>query len=262
MPKSLMKSMIDALLPKGSIWIPKVNGFFEKVLFGLADSFDVVRLKLTGLAYIRNAKLTPVLDDLEKDYGLPFNSNLTKSERRAALDSRINAVDNTGSRQELGAALQRAGFPVFVYSNSPAIDPSRLQDEYITIAGGEAAFAGEPSAVAGAFLAELVVNGNILVVTDVFLLVSGGTTAFAGEPEAIAEIESVIEADYLYTIPSNPDLWPFIFFVGGDADFAVDGSIIRIGSVDIDINRREEFLEIILKYKPVFTWGLLKINFI
>ncbi|MCK4500819.1 hypothetical protein KAU11_09990, partial [Candidatus Babeliales bacterium] len=163
MSKSLMKSAIDALMPKGSIWTPKSGGFFEALLNGIADFLEIIRLRLAELANIRNAKLTPVLDELERDSGVAFNPNLTESERRAALDSRINAIDNTGSAQELEAALQRAGFDLFVYQNSPAIDPTRLQSDYEMVAGEDNAFAGEPDAVAGVFLVELVVNGDIII---------------------------------------------------------------------------------------------------
>lgn len=262
MSKSLLKSAIDAVMPKGSIWTPKINGFFECLLIGLAESLEVVRLKLSELANIRNAKLTTVLDELERDYGVAFNPNLTEAERRNALDSRINATDNTGSRQELEKALQRAGFDLFVYSNSPAVDPTKFLDNYEMMAGEDNAFAGEPDAIAGVFLADLVVNGDIIFSTPVFALTAGDEFSFAGELTAIAEVEQLAEQKYEYFLPSNPTAWPFIFFVGGTATFAGDGSLLVLESVNIDDNRRIELREIILKYKPTFTWGMLKVNFI
>lgn len=262
MSKSIIKSTIDALLPKGSIWDPKTGGFFEGLLTGISDSFETVRLKLAGLADIRNAKLTPVLDELERDYGLAFNPNLTESERRAALDSRINSIDNTGSRQELEKAIRRAGFDLFVYSNSPAVDPTRFQNDFEMLAGEDNAFAGEPGAVAGVFLAELVVNGDIIINQSIFALTAGDEDSFAGEPTSIAEIEQLEEQVYRYFLPSNPLAWPFIFFVCGAATFAPNGSLVSISFVDIDDARRLELREIILKYKPAFTWGVLQINLV
>ena len=99
-------------MPKGSIWTVKINGFFDALLNAFADSLEIVRLKLSELADIRNAKKTTLLDELERDHGVPFNPNLTEAERRSALDARINAIDNTGSREELERALQRSGFPL------------------------------------------------------------------------------------------------------------------------------------------------------
>lgn len=262
MSKSLLKSAIDAVMPKGSIWTPKIGGFFEALLTALAESLEVVRLKLAGLADIRNAKLTPVLDELERDYGIAFNPNLTEAERRAALDSRINATDNTGSREELEKALQRADFDLFVYSNSPAVDPTRFLTDFEMMAGEDNAFAGEPDAVAGVFLADLVVNGDIIFSIPIFALVAGDEFSFAGEDDAIAEIQQLSEQAYEYFLPTDPNAWPFIFFVGGSAIFAGDGSLVSIESVNISDDRRIELREIILKYHPTFTWGMLKVNFI
>ncbi len=262
MPKSLLKSAIDAVMPKGSIWTPKIGGFFEALLIGLAESLEIVRLQLASLADIRNAKLTPVLDELERDYGVAFNPNLTEAERRAALFSRINAIDNTGSREELEKAIQLAGFPLFVYSNSPAVDPTKFLDNFEMVAGEDNAFAGEPDAVAGVFLADLVVNGDIFISTPIFALTGGDEFSFAGESSAIAEIEGFFDRLYEYFIPSDSTTWPFFFFVGGVATFAGDGSLVSIASVDIDDDRRLELREIVLKYKPAFTWGMLRVNFI
>jgi len=263
MSKSLSKSFIDAVMPKGSIWAPKTGGFFEALLNGIADSFEAIRLKLAELADIRNAKKTTVLDELERDTGVSFNPNLTEAERRAALDSRINAIDNTGSRQELEIALQKAGFDVFVYSNSPAVDPSRFLNDYLLVAGDEFSFAGEDDAFAGVFVEnELVVNGDIVFNSLAFSFVAGGEFSFAGEDDAFAAANVLIQQLFTYLLPSDPTAWPFVFFVGGAATFAPDGSLITIENVDIDDTRRIELREIILKYKPAFTWGMLKVNFI
>lgn len=262
MSKSLLKSAIDALMPKGSIWTPKSGGFFEALLNGIADSFEIVRLKLAELADIRNAKKTTVLDELERDYGVAFNPNLTESERRAVLDSRINATDNSGSRQELEIALQRAGFDLFVYSNSPAVDPTRFLNDFEMLAGEDNAFAGEPDAIAGVFLSDLVVNGDIITSTPIFALTAGDELSYAFEISAIAEIEKLNEQAYEYFLPTDKKKWPFMFFIGGNAIFAADSSLVAIESVDIDDSKRLELREIILKYKPTFTWGMLKVNFI
>lgn len=262
MSKPLMKSLIDALLPKGSIWTPKVSGFFEGLLLGLADAFEIVRLKLAELADIRNAKRTTVLDELERDYGVSFNPGLTESERRAALDSRINAIDNTGSAQEMELALQRAGFPLFVYQNSPAVDPRRFETEYLMYAAGENAYAGVSTAIAGSFKSDIVVNGDIVITIPEYSMSAGDENAYSGVSTAFAGITDQQEGLYEYFLPENPALWPFVFFVGGAAVFSGTGEIISIESVSIDDNRRLELREIVLKYKPTFTWGVLIVNFI
>jgi hypothetical protein len=178
------------------------------------------------------------------------------------LDSRINAQNNTGSRQELEEALQRAGFPVFVYSNSPAVDPKNFQSDYIMVAGGANAYAGLDNAIAGAFKAELVVNGDVIVTVSVQTMYAGAELAFAGGNFAFAGISGVDEIEYEYYISNDAKSWPFYFFVGGSAQYATDGSIVSIDYVDIDDERRLEFREIILRYKPLSTWGLLQVNYV
>jgi len=262
MPNSLLRKLINGVMPKGSIWTVKIGGFFDALLDALADSLETVKLKLAQLADIRNAKKTTVLDELERDYGVAFNPNLTEAQRRAALDARINAIDNTGSREELERALQRAGFPLFVYSNSPAVDPNKFNINYLMVSGGFNAYAGVSTAIAGAFKADIVVNGDIIITKPSYAMVAGGENAYAGVSTAIAGVTGLLEEIYEYFLPNNTDNWPFIFFVGGNAEFAVDGSLVSIARVNISDDRRTELREIILKYKPTFTWGVLLVDYI
>ena len=262
MPNSLLRKLINGLIPKGSIWTVKIGGFFDALLEALADSLNTVKIKLAELADIRNAKKTTVLDELERDYGIAFNPNLTESDRRAALDSRINSIENTGSRGELERALKRAGFPLFVYSNSPAVNPNNLNTNYLMVAGNNNAFAGVSTAIAGAFKADIVVNGDIIIESLKHSMIAGGGNNFAGNKGAFAGITGIFERFYEYFLPNNPENWPFVFFIGGTASFAMDGSITSIERVNISDNRRLELREIILKYKPTFTWGVLFVDYI
>lgn len=262
MLNNLLRKLINGVMPKGSIWTVKAGGFFDALLDALSDSLNTVKLKLSGLADIRNAKKTIVLDELERDYGVAFNPNLTEAERRAALDARINAIDNTGSREELERALQRAGFPLFVYSNTPAVDPDYFNTNYLMVAGNSNAFAGVSTAIAGSFKADIVVNGDIIVETPTYSMVAGGGNAFAGNKGAFAGITGFFERFYEYFLPNNPENWPFVFFIGGTAQFALNGSLVSIERVDISDDRRLELREIILKYKPSFTWGVLLVDYI
>lgn len=262
MPKPLIKSFIDAVLPKGSIWVPKVTGFFEGLLLGVADSFDGIHARLSTLADIRNPQKTTLLDELEIDYGVKFNPALTEQQRRDFLSAFIGSGDNTGSRQELENAIRAAGFDLFVYSNSPAVNPNLFANNFDMTAGDDNAFAGEPDAVAGVFGSDFVVNGDIVIEQPIYLMTAGEDGAFAGEPDAVAEIEDFIETFYQYSLPGNPDSWPFIFFVGGPATFDLDGSILSIEFVEIDDSMRLQLREIILKYKPLITWGLLQVNYV
>lgn len=257
-----MKTVLKALLPKGAIWTPKNGGFFDSLIDGIADSLEQIRIVLGGLADIRNAKKTQVLGELERDTGVAFNSNLTEAQRRAALFSRLNATDNTGSRQELERALQLAGFDVFVYQNSPAVDPRNFEGSYLMTADDENAFADDENAIAGSFESELVVNGDIFIDSPIYFMTAGDENAFADDENALAGTTGQREVEYQYFLPTESALWPFIFLVGGVAEFSITGEIISIERADVPDDRRLEFREIILKYKPEYTWGVLVVNYV
>lgn len=225
--------------PKGAVWAPKRGGYFEGLLLGIMDAFDACRTVLTDLAYIRNAQLTQQLADLELDYGIGYNSALTESERRAILESRINAINNKGSAQEMQFALDVAGFDVTVYSNDPAVDPALFQTPE----------------------SQLLVNGPVYRSRAVYLMTAGASNAMAGKTTAKAGKFNEASALYEYVLPTNPDLWPFVFFVGGDATFDGNGALTSLDFADVPFNRQLEFQNIILKYKPMFTWSLVNVNY-
>lgn len=238
--RNIFVESIFAYLPKGAFWTPKRGGFFERFLHGLMDALDVVRLVCSDLAYIRSAQLTKQLDDLELDYGIAKNASLTNSQRRDFLESRINAINNTGSAQEMQAALRLAGFDVYVYSNSPAVDPETL------IVGNSA----------------LLVNGVIYTERANYLMRAGRTGAYAGKSNARAGRFLSKTVPYEYPLPQNPNAWPFIFFVGGDATFGGSGELINLNYANVSAQQRLQFEEIILKYKPLYTWAALQINYV
>lgn len=231
---------IFAYLPKGAFWTPKRGGFFERFLYGLMDAFELVRLVLSDLAHIRDAKLTQQLDDLELDYGISKNPELTIEERRAVLFSRINAINNTGSAQEMQAALRLAGFDVFVYSNSPAVDPAGILN----------------------FGSKLLVNGDVYFREENYLMRAGQSVGFAGNSNARAGRFISSSMLYEYVLPANSDAWPFVFFVGGNATFGGSGEIVSLDFATVPESQRLQFEEIVLKYKPTFTWAGLKINYL
>jgi hypothetical protein len=124
------------------------------------------------------------------------------------------------------------------------------------VAGGENAFAGNEGAFCDRDGGDLVVNGLIYTLSPAYIMQAGGSIAFAGNEDAKAgRFNELIPSYYIFNIPSDPYTWPFIFFIGA--------SIIRdpetyeitdIETAEIPIERKSEFLSIILKYKPLHTW--------
>lgn len=257
---SLMRRTIDTLLPKGSAWSPKPGGGFDKFLNGLAANWETIRLFLSDLKNIRNPSKTSFLDDLEREYGVLTNLSLTEEQRRAALNPLVYNNDSTGSADALQDALQRAGFDVQIHENSPAVDPAIFLDQvFQMVAGGGAAFAGNQNAFAGRIGGELLVNGEIFKNTRMYESVAG--TMFAGTAGA-GEYTDLERTKVEYPIPNDPNDWPLIFFVGGDATRNIDGELTAIENADIPTEQESIFKQIVLKFKPMHTWAGLIVTYI
>ena len=261
MSDPLLKKAFDAVWPKGSAWAQKIGGGMESLLLGIGDSLELVRIKLMTLATLRNPKLTEQLDELEIDFGVVPDPTLTDTVRRSRLAARINAEQAAGTRDRMERELQAAGFDLFVYSNDPAVDPRQFATKFATVAGGDEAFAGEPSAVAEAFSAVLIVNGDAIRTVPVWLTVADGDRAFAGELSAIAEQAGSIDLPIDYDVPADPATWPLIFFIGGPATFGGSGELIAIETVQVPALRKIELEQTILRLKPLHTWASMMVDY-
>lgn len=134
----LMRAVYNALMPPGAIWEPEEGKDFDKLLDGMAENAEVVRAFLAALADIRRPSKTVILSDLEKEFGIVTNTNLTDDDRRTQLAAVKSAKGGNGSKDFLEDSLQAAGFNVFVYENDPAVDPGGLLDaEEYAVAGHE-----------------------------------------------------------------------------------------------------------------------------
>lgn len=271
MNKTVSRAVFNALLPAGSAWAVEPGGELDKLLDGMADNAESVADFMSTLAYIRDPYLTPFLDDLEREYGITKDTRLSEETRRMRLAAKMYAGSHNGGRSTLQKALTRAGFDVQVHSNSPAVDPANfLTEAFLMVAGDANAFAGytpsgdENPAVAGRVGGELLVNGALFEQRAKVLTVALGPTAIAGHEEAVAgrfvELETV-PVDY--TIPTDPGVWPFVFFVGGEATRDPETKeLTSINRAEIPAERAEEFKRIILTYKPLSTWAGLILTFV
>jgi len=260
---SLSRKAIDGLLPKGSIWQPSEDGDFDKFLDGVADCSESARIFLDDLSEIRDPLNTPVLSDLEREYGLTTDLNLTEETRRMQLASRKFPQIQNGSLDHLQDALDRAGFNVQVHENSPAVDPAIFLDQaFQMVANGVAAYAGNQDAFAGRVGGEFLVNGDLIIQTPAYLMQANGVNAFAGNSQAVAGRFDVFNQNiFEYEIPTDPADWPLVFFVGGDATRDGSGALTEIKLADVPNKRKLEFKRTILKIKPIHSWAGLIINY-
>lgn len=265
------KLVVRAAMPKGSVWIPKPGGNLDKIYDVTGDIIDLICKRMLNARFVRNPKKTFLLDDLEREYGIIKNDLLTELERRTRLDAKKNQSPGGGTATDLQAALDNAGFNVLVHKNNPPVDPALfLTQNFQMVAGGDNAFAGfEPisgpptTAFAGLLGGELLVNGSVFEQSPAITMQAGGAFAFAGNGDAVAgRFDSLNREPIIYEIPTDPEDWPFVFFVGGEATRdPITDELTAIEQGFVPNERRSEFETIILSIKPTYTWAALIITF-
>jgi hypothetical protein len=263
MPETISRSMIDSNLPDGSAWNPSPDEDMDNLFEGIADGKEITREFLALLAKIRCPQSTPILSDLEIEYGIVPDERLTEQERRDRLEATKTATDSTGAWDFMQEKLQQAGFDVQVHPNDPAVDPNLfLTQTFQMVADGGAAFAGNQDAFAGISGGELIVNGDFFVQSNLYLNVASGGDAFAGNAGFFAgEFDEIRKDKIEYSIPTNPGYWSLIFFVGGDATRDGSGFLTDIIAAEVLQSRREELIRNIIKYKPPHSWCGLVVNY-
>ena len=268
-PKTVSRQVYDALLPPGPLWVPENDEGLDQLIEGIAESSEDIAEFLNNLATLRNPALTTILSDLEKEYGIATDLSLSETIRRMRLATKKTKSNGNGSKDDLQAALDGSGFTqLTVYENSPAVDPAIFLDQvFQMVADGDNAFAGfipvggPPStAFAGRIGGELIVNGDVFTQAPAFLSQAGD--AFAGGLHSFAgQFDELIITKIEYDIPTDPDDWPLVFFVGGAATFAGDGSLLTIDNAQVDASRESELKRTILSIKPIHSWCGLIVTF-
>lgn len=214
MSDELMRALVDDLLPPGALWLPEDDEGFDQLLDAISQNSEEVRIFLATLASIRDPLLTPILEDLEREYGILSDDRLSEETRRMRLNTFVFKGQSSGSEDNLQNVLRDAGFDVLVYQNDPAVDPAILLDQsFQMVAAGFNAFAGRADAFAGRLGGELLVNGAIFSTLPDYLPVAGNL--YAGDGQTAGEFDDMRIIPFEYQIPTDPDAWPFIFFVGG-----------------------------------------------
>ena len=156
---SEFKNSAISLLPEGAAWNPKPGADMDKLLDAVGGVEQSLFDDFVLLAKLRDPELTPILDDLEREYGIYPDESLSDETRRSQLKAVVYARRSTGSIDYLQQRLDDAGFELQVHSNSPAVDPNTFLSGTAQMQAGETlAQAGEPTAQAGVFEGQLVVN--------------------------------------------------------------------------------------------------------
>lgn len=246
------------------MWTVEKGSDFDKYLDGKSDNYDPVVDFLSLLSKIRDPLKTPLLEELEREYGISKNENLTEAQRRAFLREFAFSSDEKGTREVLEEKLNNSGFSVQVYANDPAVDPQVVLDQaFKMVAGGANAYAGRVDAFARRQGGELIVNGDKFKEVPKYLSIADGQFSYAGNNSMFAGSFNTLESVKIeYPVPTNPADWPFIVFIGGDATFNMDGKITYIEPILQPQELRNEYLDIILKYKPLHVWIVSVVDFV
>jgi hypothetical protein len=263
---SFMRSVHDALMPRGPAWEPAPGGKYDRLLDGFAGNSQAVFDDLESLAYIRNPRKVPkeLLPDLEREYGITPDNGIPDDDRREGLGTVVYRPRASSLVRELQAALDKAGYGLNGYglavtvNGTPAIDPQLIINEnfYLTAHEFPSLYAaGTPIAFAGEQGGYYLVNGDRFNSRPVYPAAGTGMTARDFPSSSCAgyyDGYTGYENEYVADIPLA--CWPFVFFVGGTATRNDDGSVASVASVAVPAGRRQELHRIILRMKPLHSW--------
>ena len=264
------RSVLNSLLPEGSFWTPVSGGDYDNLLEGVSLNSETVRISLDALRNLRNPLETTVLSDLEAEYGIIPVPGSTEIQRRERLKSFMFRRSELPTYQSLQDRLRSAGFAnVHVHANDPAVDPAIFLAQAFNMVcddllpGGNDPQCGEPEAICASLGGELLVNGEIFIQQPNYTMQCDEPGYECGEPDAVCgEFDGVNLIPIDYEIPVIAGYWPLIFFVGGQATRdPITGAITNIDSYTVPQSRRLEFRRIILRYKPMHSWGALVVNY-
>ncbi len=269
---TLFARVYEYLLPRARafyFWASasQLREFFE----GLAGLPSDVRTFFDDLWDDTQPSTTRQLSEFEEQFGLP-ESGLSEAQRRVRLAA---AWASTGgqSPRYLEDLIQASGFDVFIHEFwDPSALPARVvrnPNVFLTSGGADIVMrAGEVSVLCGEDHTDASFNGTIFDDLDTvcgetndpvgYPLVNKIRTSATitlgaddpelecGEPLALCgQPLSVTFGEVLYPVPSDPDLWPYFLYYGGETfpDLA-----------QVDGLRRGEFEDLILKYSPGQQW--------
>lgn len=222
---SEMYDWLLSLLPKGAAWQPKPGGDFEALLDGIGNCAQEMYWLIDAVAHTRDPYKTTNLSVLEHEYGITPELEADTTTRRlwAALTKYAKATTN--SCDQVQARLREAGYSlVNVTPNDPTTDPNPLDGT-------------------------LVVNGPLYESQDPqYLAQCNGDNTFCGNAKAICGYFTDTGLTELeYTIPDVYKCWRFVFWITGPIEYADDPGV-------------ERAIRLILKYKPLRTWGILRFD--
>jgi photosystem II stability/assembly factor-like uncharacterized protein len=239
------KTLLENIFPDNSFGGIDPEGDLADLFEGLGDDYQAAYDEIIALAKIRDPRLTENLIDLEREYGLVNDLVLSDAVRRNFLRHIKYKLPDTASWEHVQNALIDAGFTnLIVTPNNPVVDPADVTH------GG---FTGT----------ELIVNGTLYTSqSPAYYMAAGSDIAFAGHSRGFAGYYlSEDKVEKTYAVPTDITAhwtWRYVFWVGGAASGWPASPVVAVALVDTQ--RITQLRNLILRYKPVFTWGTLVIE--
>jgi hypothetical protein len=262
---SLMRRVLDSLLPPGAIWRVKKGGYMDKLHEGMSANAQTTHDFLADVGHVRDPARTTALPDLEREFGVTPSDGMTDATRRAVLGSKMFSRGLKGQYWVLQNAINQAGFVgVNVYPNDPAVDPGPfILGTAQMVCGGSNAYAGRSDAYAARYGGVLIVNGAQFVNTPRVVGCGSGLvschTFWAGQLNTnICGGFTYSQATALnYGAPVESYRWPLVFFLAASATYDGSGHITALTQCSVSSARFSELSTLILHYKPLHSWAAL-----
>lgn len=280
--KDTILKLTKELYPTGRAWWMNVLGIFDKFHDALASSesraySEALRVQSSFIPD-NTSFTTEDAANWERNLGLITNEAVELADRKAVIFRKMAFPGNQLARQHylfIEKQIREAGFDVFVHENR-FVSPALLDEQFGLSEFGIWEFGGQ---VANPNAHEVIDPLTLSTTIDwQFGLSEFGEWEFGGEATGIGFTEIIAN----YIDPSKDDsffdnipqtqfgqiefgVWEFgssaSYLDGLKATFFVGGPGFP-GMASIDINRRKEFRDLILKIKPAQTVGFLFINYI
>lgn len=253
------------LLPRGLAWsLTSVGKSLRKLFEGL--SFSFVRLYFDQIWLNIFPSTTEDVEGWNSNFGLP-DFSLNEEESRVRLAARWQAQGGQNPRY-IQDVLQGAGFNVFVHEwwepGSEAdvgvsgcavprnpVELLKSSFELIVGCGSPVAYCGSSQAFCGATISPegyILSNKDVTYKKDWFSF-AGNVSSYCGSGTDDFCGFTALESGGETNLTLNSSKWPFFLYIGGETFPEL---------AEVDINRRAEFEELVLKIRPLQQWlGML-----
>lgn len=250
--KDKIRKLTRLLYPTGRAFNMPADGNFDKLHSALAESESDAYDDASSILFSilpDNANFTvDDAEDWERRLGMITNPLVSLQDRKDAIIRKMNHPGDIPARQSwdfLEQSLQLAGFDVYVHENIPAQTIFQL----LQPASGTGQ---QGQGQQGQFQQGTVITAN----PGLFTLVQQGQIqqgqanqgAYIYTNKVANNIDETLDA--FFNIGWN---WKSVFWIGGPniGDFA-----------NVDVNRKDEFRQTILRIKPAHSIAVLLINYI